>query len=91
MNDGTGLKMSDAIRGIEEQALQSKLNDLSATFFSALSKCSAEIKSELNDEIFQRFPDMSQQASAQAMSKVQKWGSPVNMASPSHIIILVSC
>jgi len=73
-NDGTGLKMTDDDKWKQVKYLENRLKDLERGLEESVRSCLSVMKKELNEQIFNRYPDLIDEAIDAAPETASKWG-----------------
>ncbi|KAF1918118.1 hypothetical protein BDU57DRAFT_528585 [Ampelomyces quisqualis] len=73
-DDGTGLKMTDDDKRKQVKYLENRLSGLERGLEEAVRACLNVMKKEMNDQIFDKYPDLINEAIAAAPGTAQKWG-----------------
>jgi len=73
-NDGTGLKMTDDDKRKQVRYLEKRLSELERGLEESVRSCLNVMKKEMNDQIFNRYPDLINEAIEAAPDTAQKWG-----------------
>ncbi|KAF2688782.1 hypothetical protein K458DRAFT_414486 [Lentithecium fluviatile CBS 122367] len=72
--DGTGIKMTDEDKQKQFKYLQTRLRQLEEGLEKAVAACLNIMKKELRDQVFDRFPNLINEAVEAAPDTAQKWG-----------------
>jgi hypothetical protein len=73
-DDGTGLKMTDDDKRKQVRYLEKRLEELERGLEEAVRACLNVMKKEMNDQIFDKYPDLINEAIHAAPETAQKWG-----------------
>jgi hypothetical protein len=73
-NDGTGLKMTDDDKRKQVRYLGNRLGDLERGLEESVRACLGVMKREFNDQIFNKYPELIEEAMVAAPEIAQKWG-----------------
>lgn len=73
-DDGSGLKMTDDDKRKQFRYLEKRLKELERGLEEAVRSCLNVMKKEMNDQIFNRYPELINEAIEAAPDTVQKWG-----------------
>lgn len=73
-NDGTGLEMTDDDKQKQLAYLQKRLAELDKGLEQAVAACLKVMKKELHDQIFDRYPELVNEAVQAAPATAYKWG-----------------
>ncbi|KAH7073915.1 hypothetical protein BKA63DRAFT_43281 [Paraphoma chrysanthemicola] len=73
-NDGTGLKMTDDDKRKQGKYLEKRLDELERGLEESVRACLNVMKKEMNDQIFDKYPDLIKEAIDAAPETAQKWG-----------------
>jgi hypothetical protein len=77
-DDGTGHKMTDDDRRKQARYLEKILSELERGLEEAVRACLNVMKKEMNDQIFDKYPDLITEAINAAPDTAQKWGAHRN-------------
>ncbi|KAF9700954.1 hypothetical protein EKO04_000363 [Ascochyta lentis] len=73
-NDGSGVKMTDDDKRKQVKYVERRLNELEKGLEGSVEACLNVVKKELNEQIFDKYPDLIQEAINAAPDIAQKWG-----------------
>lgn len=73
-DDGTGLKMTNEEKQRQVRYLEKRLSELERGLEESVRVCLNTIKTELNDQIFDRYPDLIAEAIRTAPDTARGWG-----------------
>jgi hypothetical protein len=73
-DDGTGLKMTDDDKRQQIKYLDKRLNELEKGLEESVRACLNAMKTDMNDQIFDKYPDLINEAINAAPDTAQKWG-----------------
>jgi hypothetical protein len=73
-DDGTGLKMTDDDKRKQVKYLDKRLEELENGLEQSVRVCLNVMKTELNNQIFDKYPDLINEAIHAAPDTAQKWG-----------------
>ncbi|KAJ4378700.1 hypothetical protein N0V86_005571 [Didymella sp. IMI 355093] len=73
-NDGSGVKTTDDDKCKQHKYVERRLGELEKGLESAVEACLNVLKRELNDQIFDKYPDLIQDAINAAPETASKWG-----------------
>lgn len=73
-NNGSGVKMTDDDKRRQVRYVERRLSELEKGLEGAVDACLNAMKRELNDQIFDKYPDLIQEAINAAPETVQRWG-----------------
>ncbi|KAF2640941.1 hypothetical protein P280DRAFT_399475 [Massarina eburnea CBS 473.64] len=73
-NDGTGLKMTDEDKQKQVKYLQKRLGELDKGLEQAVTACLRALKNALHNQIFDRFPELIEDAIKVAPDIAHRWG-----------------
>jgi hypothetical protein len=73
-NDGRGVKMTDDDKRRQHNYVQRRLEELEKGLEGAVEACLNVMKRELNDQIFDKYPDLIQDAINAAPEIASRWG-----------------
>ncbi|KAF2826280.1 hypothetical protein CC86DRAFT_350866 [Ophiobolus disseminans] len=73
-NDGTGLRMTDNDKHEQFRYLEKRLSELERGLEEAVRSCLNVMKKEMNGQIFNKYPDLINEAIEAAPDTAQKWG-----------------
>jgi hypothetical protein len=73
-NDGTGLKMIDEDKRKQVNYLTRRLGELTAGLEEAVRACIKEMRSEMKTQIFDKCPELIEEAIEAAPATVLTWG-----------------
>ncbi|KAF1961197.1 hypothetical protein CC80DRAFT_463932 [Byssothecium circinans] len=73
-NDGTGLKMTDEDKRKQHSYLQKRLSELEKGLEQAVAACLSVMKKELRNQIFDRYPELIEEAVDAAPQTAHSWG-----------------
>tara|TARA_R110002003_G_scaffold214_21_gene16141 strand:- start:1902 stop:2369 length:468 start_codon:yes stop_codon:yes gene_type:complete len=73
-NDGTGLKMTDDDKRKQVKYLEKRLRELERGLEESVRACLNVMKKEMNDQIFDKYPDLINEAINAAPVTAQSWG-----------------
>jgi hypothetical protein len=73
-DDGTGLKMTDDDKRKQVRYLEKRLEELERGLEEAVRACLNVMKKEMNEQIFDKYPDLINEAIHAAPETAQKWG-----------------
>jgi hypothetical protein len=77
-NDGTGIRLSDALLATEKGFLKQRLMTLEKSPEKAVKDCLKDMNEALAEHIFENYPELVELAVSEASQTVGKWHSPVN-------------
>lgn len=77
-DDGTGHKMTGDDRRKQARYLEKRLSELERGLEEAVRACLNVMKKEMNDQIFDKYPDLITEAINAAPDTAQKWGAHRN-------------
>jgi glycerol-3-phosphate cytidylyltransferase-like family protein len=77
-DDGSGLKMTDDDKHKQGRHLEKRLSELERGLEEAVRACLNVMKKELNAQIFDKYPDLINEAIHAAPDTAQKWGAHKN-------------
>ncbi|KAJ4343636.1 hypothetical protein N0V95_006610 [Ascochyta clinopodiicola] len=73
-NDGSGVRMTNDDKRKQVKYVERRLSELEKGLEGAVDACLNVMKKELNDQIFDKYPDLIQEAINAAPDIAQKWG-----------------
>ena len=73
-NDASGVRMTDDDKRKQIRYVERRLDELERGLEKAVEACLNVMKKELNDQIFDKYPDLIQNAINAAPDTAQKWG-----------------
>ncbi|UPX18511.1 uncharacterized protein EKO05_0008810 [Ascochyta rabiei] len=73
-NDGSGVRMTDDEKRKQIRYIERRLSELEKGLEGAVDACLNVLKKELNDQIFDKYPDLIQEAINAAPDIAQRWG-----------------
>lgn len=73
-NDGSGSKMTDDDKRKQVRYLERRLNELEDGLEACVKACLNVMKREMNEHIFDKYPDLIQEAVAAAPATTEGWG-----------------
>lgn len=77
-NDGTGLKMTDDDKRKQVKYIERRLKELEEGLEACAKACLNVMKREMNDQIFDKYPDLIQEAIEAAPNTAGGWGAHRN-------------
>lgn len=77
-SEGAGLEMTDDDKRKQVSHISRRLNELEQGLEACVKACVRTIKSELNNQIFDKYPDLVQEAIAGAPDTAARWGAHRN-------------
>ncbi|KAF2179023.1 hypothetical protein K469DRAFT_597528 [Zopfia rhizophila CBS 207.26] len=73
-SDGSGLKLTDAEKREEANYLNKRLDDLEKGLEKAVESCISMMKNELAEQIFDKYPEVIEEAASAAPGTAEGWG-----------------
>jgi hypothetical protein len=73
-DDGTGLKMTDDDKHKQVRYLDKRLGELEKGLEESVRACLSVMKKGLNEQIFDKYPDLIREAIDAAPDTAQRWG-----------------
>jgi hypothetical protein len=77
-DDGTGLKMTDEDKHKQVKYLEKRLNELERGLEETVRVCLNTMKKEMNDQIFDKYPELINEAIDAAPETIARWGAHKN-------------
>jgi hypothetical protein len=77
-DDGTGLKMTDEDKHKQVKYLEKRLNELERGLEESVRVCLNTMKKEMNDQIFDKYPELINEAIDAAPETIARWGAHKN-------------
>lgn len=77
-NDGTGLKMTDDDKRKQVKYIERRLKELEEGLEACVKACLNVMKREMNDQIFDKYPELIQEAIEAAPNTASTWGAHRN-------------